>query len=81
MSDPDARSPRGDAASHDEKTTGGTDTKLTSAEPHLATPESFPFPYPKPYDIQLDLMRTVFTALEDRKIAIVSIYWSMLIIG
>lgn len=40
--------------------------------PHLATPDSFPFPYPQPYSIQLDLMKTVFAALEDRKIAIVS---------
>ncbi|KAL1410972.1 ATP-dependent DNA helicase chl1 [Vanrija albida] len=41
------------------------------ALPHLPTPDSFPFPYPQPYGIQLDLMRTVFAALEDRKIAIV----------
>ena len=40
--------------------------------PSLPTPETFPFPYPKPYDIQLDLMRTVFQAIEERKIAIVS---------
>ena len=39
--------------------------------PTLATPKSFPFPYPRPYDIQLDLMRTVFQAIEERKIAIV----------
>lgn len=38
----------------------------------LPTPEAFDFPYPKPYDIQLDLMKTVFRAIEDRKIAIVS---------
>lgn len=41
--------------------------------PALPTPESFPFPYPRPYDIQLDLMRTVFQAIEERKIAIVGL--------
>ena len=40
--------------------------------PPLKTPESFPFPYAKPYDIQVDLMRVVFEAIECRKIAIVS---------
>ena len=39
--------------------------------PSLPTPEAFDFPYPKPYDIQLQLMQTVFRAVEDRKIAIV----------
>jgi chromosome transmission fidelity protein 1 len=39
--------------------------------PPLPTPETFDFPYPKPYDIQLQLMQTVFRAIEDRKIAIV----------
>ncbi|CAK9783872.1 unnamed protein product [Cutaneotrichosporon oleaginosum] len=39
--------------------------------PRLPTPTSFPFPYPEPYSIQLDLMRTVFAAIEARKIAIV----------
>jgi hypothetical protein len=38
----------------------------------LSTPESFPFPYPTPYSIQVDLMRTVFEAIERKKIAIVS---------
>ncbi|ORX33827.1 hypothetical protein BD324DRAFT_643783 [Kockovaella imperatae] len=40
-------------------------------EPPISTPESFPFPFPKPYDIQVELMRTVFEAIEQRKIAIV----------
>lgn len=40
--------------------------------PPLETPERFPFPYPQPYSIQVDLMRTVFRAIEDGKIAIVS---------
>ncbi|WVO14193.1 hypothetical protein L204_101825 [Cryptococcus depauperatus] len=44
---------------------------VEDAIPSLQTPESFPFPYPKPYDIQLDLMQTVFQAIEDKKIAIV----------
>lgn len=38
----------------------------------LPTPASFDFPYPQPYDIQVGLMKTVFRAIEDRKIAIVS---------
>lgn len=37
----------------------------------LPTPTTFDFPYPNPYPIQLDLMQTVFRAIEDRKIAIV----------
>ena len=40
--------------------------------PPLPTPDTFPFPYAKPYDIQVDLMRTVFQAIEERKVAIVS---------
>ncbi|QRW20304.1 DNA repair helicase RAD3 [Rhizoctonia solani] len=37
---------------------------------HLPTPESFPaFPF-QPYDIQLELMKSLYTALEDRKIAV-----------
>ncbi|WVQ77661.1 hypothetical protein IAR50_007349 [Cryptococcus sp. DSM 104548] len=39
--------------------------------PALPTPEKFPFPYPTPYGIQVDFMKTVFRAIEDRKIAIV----------
>ncbi|TBU40126.1 DNA repair helicase [Dichomitus squalens] len=36
----------------------------------LSTPTHFPaFPF-KPYDIQLDLMRQVFSAIEDKKVAI-----------
>jgi hypothetical protein len=37
----------------------------------LSTPDVFPFPYPTPYSIQVDLMRTVFEAIEQKKIAIV----------
>lgn len=48
-----------------------------SATPSLSTPETFPFPYPKPYDIQLDLMRVVFRAIEDGKIAIVSVHFML----
>ncbi|EIW70152.1 hypothetical protein TREMEDRAFT_29466 [Tremella mesenterica DSM 1558] len=43
----------------------------TSSLPSLPTPDRFEFPYAKPYDIQVELMRTVFRALEDGKIAIV----------
>lgn len=41
------------------------------AVPALPTPDTFDFPYPKPYDIQFQLMQAVFRAIEDRKIAIV----------
>ncbi|RXK42015.1 chromosome transmission fidelity protein 1 [Tremella mesenterica] len=43
----------------------------TSSLPPLPTPARFEFPYAEPYDIQVELMRTVFRALEDGKIAIV----------
>ncbi|KAH7336846.1 DNA repair helicase [Rhizoctonia solani] len=37
---------------------------------HLPTPEKFPaFPF-QPYDIQLELMKSLYTALEDRKVAV-----------
>ena len=39
--------------------------------PTLPTPDTFVFPYPSPYPIQVQLMQTVFRAVEDRKIAIV----------
>ncbi|KAG8774167.1 ATP-dependent DNA helicase chl1 [Serendipita sp. 411] len=38
----------------------------------LPTPDAFPiFPYSTPYKIQLDLMRHLFSAIEERKMAIV----------
>lgn len=38
----------------------------------LTTPGEFPiFPYEPPYDIQLDLMRHLFSAIESRKVAVV----------
>ncbi len=38
----------------------------------LPTPESFPaFPFDPPYSIQVDLMKHVYSAIENRKIAIV----------
>jgi hypothetical protein len=46
-------------------------TASTSLVPVLETPTKFAFPFPKPYDIQLQLMRTVFGAIEKRQIAIV----------
>lgn len=48
------------------------DEAMTIPVPPLETPESFPFPYAKPYDIQVQLMRVVFEAIEKGKIAIVS---------
>ncbi|CAE6485365.1 unnamed protein product [Rhizoctonia solani] len=37
---------------------------------HLPTPENFPaFPF-QPYGIQLELMKSLYTALEDRKVAV-----------
>jgi chromosome transmission fidelity protein 1 len=37
---------------------------------HLPTPDSFSaFPF-QPYDIQLELMKNLYTALEGRKVAI-----------
>ena len=45
-----------------------SDTSL----PTLPTPDAFLFPYASPYPIQVQLMQTVFRAVEDRKIAIVS---------
>jgi chromosome transmission fidelity protein 1 len=43
----------------------------------LPTPTSFAFPYPQPYSIQVELMQTVFRAIEDRKIAIVRLSLSL----
>jgi chromosome transmission fidelity protein 1 len=41
-------------------------------ELQLKTPDEFPiFPYEPPYDIQLDLMRHLFSAIESRKVAVV----------
>lgn len=41
-------------------------------ELQLTTPDKFTiFPYEPPYDIQLDLMRHLFSAIESRKVAVV----------
>lgn len=38
----------------------------------LPTPDEFPiFPYSSPYDIQQDLMKHLFTAIEAKKLAII----------
>lgn len=38
----------------------------------LPTPSCFPaFPYGAPYDIQLDLMRHLYTSIEQRKVTII----------
>lgn len=39
--------------------------------PTLETPARFAFPFPRPYEIQLQLMQTVFSAIEQSQIAIV----------
>lgn len=52
-------------------TAASTTVQQAPALPHLDTPDAFPVLYPQPYIIQLDLMRTVFATIEDRKIAIV----------
>lgn len=36
----------------------------------VALPETFPFPYEKPYDIQLNFMRALYKTLELGKIGI-----------
>ena len=36
----------------------------------IEIPESFKFPYPKPYDIQLQLMKALYKTLEMKKIGI-----------
>lgn len=43
------------------------------AVPLLDTPSQYAFPFPKPYDIQTDLMQTVFEAVERKRVAIVSL--------
>ena len=38
----------------------------------LSTPDAFPiFPYDAPYDIQLNLMRHLYKAIEDKAVAVV----------
>lgn len=38
----------------------------------LSTPDTFPiFPYDTPYDIQLNLMRHLYQAIEDKAVAII----------
>ncbi|KAJ9115084.1 hypothetical protein QFC22_005412 [Naganishia vaughanmartiniae] len=48
-----------------------TTTEAEAGIPPLETPEIFPFPYAKPYGIQVQLMKVVFKAIENGKIAIV----------
>jgi hypothetical protein len=45
--------------------------------PPLQTPEAFPFPYARPYDIQVQLMKVVFEAIESGKIAIVRVLFCL----
>ena len=45
----------------------GMDSSLS-----LPTPETFPiFPYDEPYDIQLNLMQHLYSAIEDKAVAVV----------
>ena len=38
----------------------------------LSTPDTFPiFPYDNPYDIQLNLMQYLYSAIEDKAVAVV----------
>ena len=38
----------------------------------LSTPDAFPiFPYDKPYEIQLNLMQHLYSAIEDKAVAVV----------
>lgn len=36
----------------------------------ISIPDTFPFPYSKPYDIQLDFMKSLYKTLEQEKIGI-----------
>ena len=36
----------------------------------MEIPETFPFPYEKPYSIQLDFMKALYKTLESKKIGI-----------
>lgn len=50
----------------------GNDAEPDRPALKLPTPDKFPiFPYPTPYSIQVDLMRHLYTAIEERKVAIV----------
>ena len=45
---------------------------MTNSDISLSTPDTFPvFPYDNPYDIQLTLMRYLYSAIEDRAVAVV----------
>lgn len=43
---------------------------MTQAEGELVLPDKFPFPYEKPYDIQVDFMKALYKTLELKKIGI-----------
>ncbi len=40
------------------------------AEKDLSLPNEFPFPYPNPYDIQLNFMKSLYKTLELKRIGI-----------
>ncbi len=39
-------------------------------EQNLVLPDKFPFPYEKPYDIQLNFMKALYKTLELKKVGI-----------
>ncbi len=39
-------------------------------ENNLSIPNEFPFPYPNPYDIQLNFMKSLYKTLELKRIGI-----------
>jgi chromosome transmission fidelity protein 1 len=39
-------------------------------ENHLSIPNEFPFPYPNPYEIQLNFMKSLYKTLELKRIGI-----------
>lgn len=43
---------------------------MTQAECELVLPDKFPFPYEKPYDIQVDFMKALYKTLELKKVGI-----------
>lgn len=45
-------------------------SKSKQTESTGAIPDEFPFPYEKPYDIQLDFMKALYKTLEEKKVGI-----------
>lgn len=48
-----------------------TSQRMTAdTKKEVAIPNEFPFPYAKPYDIQLNFMKSLYKTLEEEKIGI-----------